>query len=295
MPDSTPITEPGVYDIDADVYHRDPVEGGSLSSSGARKLLPPGCPALFRYEREHPPEPKPHFDVGHAAHRLVLGMGPNIHQCDVVGKDGEIVTDWRTKAAQEWRDQTRAAGGVPLLIQDWQMVHDMADALAAHPLARLLFDPDHGTPEATLVWDDDHTGTHRRCRLDWLPSPRPGHRLIIPDYKTCHHADLDALSRATWDHGYAVQDAWNRAGCEALDLTDRDTAFLFVFQEKTPPYLVSVVQLDHTARQIGDALCRQALDIYARCQETGRWPDYVDSPDPAPLSLPTWVERMYEG
>lgn len=38
------ITEPGVYDLPAEVYHADPVEGGSLSSTGARKLLPPSCP-----------------------------------------------------------------------------------------------------------------------------------------------------------------------------------------------------------------------------------------------------------
>ncbi len=32
------ITVAGVYDIPADVYHADPVEGGSLSSTGARTL-----------------------------------------------------------------------------------------------------------------------------------------------------------------------------------------------------------------------------------------------------------------
>ena len=31
----------GVYDIPEDLYHRDPVPGGSLSCSGAKKLLPP--------------------------------------------------------------------------------------------------------------------------------------------------------------------------------------------------------------------------------------------------------------
>ncbi|MGW9447058.1 hypothetical protein, partial [Bacillus mobilis] len=48
------ITRPGVYDgIPEAVYHRDPVPGGSLSSSGARKLLAPSCPALFKYDQEH--------------------------------------------------------------------------------------------------------------------------------------------------------------------------------------------------------------------------------------------------
>lgn len=295
MPDSTPITDPGVYDIDADTYHRDPVAGGSLSSSGARKLLPPGCPALFRYEREHPPDPKPHFDIGHAAHRYVLGVGPHV-----------VDTGLDNRRGNAWKDAAglaREEGGVPLLSQDFDMVCAMAAALIEHPLARLLFDANHGTPEATLVWDyetrafDDNTPTtvHRRARLDWLPDPRRG-RLIIPDYKTCARGNLDALQRATYDHGYHIQDAWNRAGCEALHLSDLDTAFVFVFQEKTPPYLVTVVQLDHVARQIGDAQCRQALDVFAECQRTGRWPGYAaDDNEPEPLSLPGWVERQYEG
>jgi len=41
--DQVLITEPGVYALPADVYHADPVAGGSLSSSGAKKLL--ACPA----------------------------------------------------------------------------------------------------------------------------------------------------------------------------------------------------------------------------------------------------------
>ena len=40
--------ELGVYDLPAAAYHRDPVEGGSLSASGAKKLMPPSCPALFK-------------------------------------------------------------------------------------------------------------------------------------------------------------------------------------------------------------------------------------------------------
>ncbi|MBO0827768.1 MAG: hypothetical protein J2P24_08300 [Streptosporangiales bacterium] len=48
------ITEPGVYNLPAAVYHADPVPGGSLSQSGAKKLLPPSCPALYRYWADHP-------------------------------------------------------------------------------------------------------------------------------------------------------------------------------------------------------------------------------------------------
>jgi hypothetical protein len=45
--------EPGIYEMSADEYHARP----ELSSSGARKLLPPHTPAQFAYERRHPQAP----------------------------------------------------------------------------------------------------------------------------------------------------------------------------------------------------------------------------------------------
>lgn len=284
------ITEPGVYeDITPEDYHRDPVEYGSLSSSGARKLLPPNCPALFIYEQENPPDPKPHFDIGHAAHRLVLGSGPPIIDTRLDNRRGNA---WKDAAAE-----ARERGAVPLLTQDYEMVHDMAAALREHPFAGLLFDPDHGRPEVTIVWEDvGHLPdgrarpVWRRLRLDWLPDRGPG-RLIIPDYKTCAAADLDSLARAVVAHGYHQQDAWYRAGCEALDLAGPEARFVFVFQEKAPPYLVHVVELDHVAQQIAAGLNRTAINIYAECRDTARWPGYAD--DVTHLQLPTWYENQY--
>ena len=80
--------------MDEATYHGDPVPGGSLSSTGARKLLPPSCPALFRWQQDHPVH-KDVFDFGSAAHRLVLGAGPEIALLDY--------DNMRTKAAQEER------------------------------------------------------------------------------------------------------------------------------------------------------------------------------------------------
>ena len=44
----------------------------SLSSTGARRLIAPGCPALFDYERRHPRTPTPAMRLGRAAHRPVM-------------------------------------------------------------------------------------------------------------------------------------------------------------------------------------------------------------------------------
>jgi hypothetical protein len=273
------ITEPGIYpDLTAEEYHAD---RGSLSSSGARRLLAPSCPARFRYEQDHPQPHRRTFDIGTAAHRLVLGDGP-----ELVAVDAD---DWRTKAARAERDEVYAAGGVPLLAAEFDQVHAMADALRRHPIASALFAPGTGRAEQSLFWRDERTGVMRRARLDWLRDPRDG-RLLVPDYKTAHDASPEAIARAVDTYGYHQQGDWYTAGVRALGLDEgRGTAFLLVVQEKTAPYLVTVVELDAPAMRIGAAKNRRAIETYARCVETGHWPGYVDDTSPYYLSLPAWA------
>lgn len=270
------ITVPGVYDIPAEEYHQHP----ALSSSGARRLLPPGCPALFRYQQDNPPETTKTFEYGHAAHQLVLGAGPDIVSV--------AAPDWRTKAAKEQRDAARETGAVPLLAHEYDQVIAMAEALKAHPLASVLLAPGSGQPEQSLFWTDRPTGVHRRARVDWLPAPAAG-RMLLPDYKTTTTVDEDELRRAIHRFGYHQQAAWYLDAVTALGLADV-ARFLFVFQLKTPPYLVRVVEPDDLALRIGRDLNREAIELFAECTRTGLWAGYDDV---SLIGLPGWVENRY--
>ena len=270
-----PITEPGIYDMDNETYHS---HRYALSSSGARKLIE-ASPAHFRYEQDHPQPVKKVWDIGNAAHRLVLGNGPELRLVDY--------ERWDTKAAKAEVAEARAEGAVPLKRAEYDQVHEMAAVLRAHPVASLLFDPEHGTPEQSLFWRDEKTGVMRRARLDWLPNPRTG-RLIIPDYKTCVSAKPEKLERVIDDLGYHQQDDTYRAGCHALGIADDDAAFVFVCQEKTAPYVITVIEVNATARRIGAARNRRALETFAHCTATGYWPGYSD--DVVPVALPGWAE-----
>jgi hypothetical protein len=265
---------PGVHDIPAAAYHADPVEGGSLSSSGARRILE--SPAKFRYEQDHPPASRDVFDFGHAAHKLVLGIGPELVVVDA--------TDWRTKAAQQARDEARGAGYVPILMADWHRVEAMSNAIREHPLARVLF-ADVTAHEQVLVWRDEETGVMRRAMLDC----RRGR--VVVDYKTSTCAAPDAFAKSVAAYGYHQQDAYYRDGVTALGLDD-DPAFLFVVQEKDPPYLVAVYDLDDEALRIGRERNRLALQRYRDCVESGLWPGY--SADIETIALPRWAERQHE-
>lgn len=288
--DRLAITEPGLYDIPDDVYHSDPVPGGSLSSSSAKRLLAPSCPAIFQYERTHTRAPKAVFDVGHAAHKLVLGSGPELREIpeEYLATNGAA----STTEAKAFIKQARADGAIPLKSAEFQQVHEMARAIKAHPVASALLNPAAGKPEQSLFWVDEESGIWRRARLDWLPNRVPGRRTIIPDYKTARSAEPAAFAKAAADLGYHQQHAWYLDAVDALDLAEPAPAFVFIVQEKTAPYVVSVVELDSTAENIGRRLNRKAINTYAECTRTDTWPGY--STDVELVSLPIWYENRIE-
>lgn len=270
---------PGVYDIPDDEYHAIKT---ALSCSGAKRLLPPSCPAIFRYELDHGRPAKPAFDLGHAAHKMVLGAGPEI---EVIQHDS-----WRSKDAQTRQAAAYAEGKVPLLAVDYERVVGMADAIRRHPLASALLNPERGKPEQSLFRVDPETGVSLRSRVDWLPDPGPG-RFIVADYKSAISAEPSAIAKAVANFGYAQQDSWYTDMIVALELAE-DPAFVLIFQEKTPPYVVTVVELDQTAKQIGRGLNRRAIDLFAECVSNDDWPDYAS--DVVEISLPKWFTFQYQ-
>ncbi|SOD80039.1 PDDEXK-like protein of unknown function [Streptomyces sp. 1222.2] len=270
---------PGWVDgLSADDYHADRT---TISSSGLRALLPPGCPAQFKHDRDNPQAPKREFDLGHAVHTEVLGEGPEV---DVLPFDSYL-----TKPAKQARDEGREMGAVPLLRQEWSQVQAMAEAVRKHPVAGPLFTPGSGIAERSIYWTDPATQVRCRIRPDWLKPAGEG-RLIVVDLKTARAVDPNALQRAVYEHGYHAQAAFYLEGSKALGLHNgQEPAFIFVFQSKTPPYLVHLVELDFPALTLGAARNERALRIYADCERTGNWPGFNDRITYLPL--PPYAEK----
>ena len=264
----------GVFDgMSEELYQRH----HALSHSGAKLLLPPSCPALFRWVQDNGRPPKAAFDFGTAAHKAVLGVGAEIVTVDA--------KDWRTKAAQEAQGAAYADGKVPLLAGDVEHVEGMTTSLRQHPIASALLNPDAGRPEQSLFWTDPVTGVHLRARLDWLPTASNG-RMILVDYKSTVSAEPTSFAKSCANYGYHSQAAWYSAAATTLGLAE-DVAFVFIAQEKTPPYLVTVFELDAEALRIGRERNRRAIEVFRDCTEAGVWPGYSD--DVALISLPAWA------
>jgi hypothetical protein len=271
----------GIYPDVPDVeYHSDVT---TLSSTGARKLLPPSTPAHFRQWRDNPQPPTDAFDLGHVTHSLVLGKGaefvvldPEVHG---LKKDGTMADNPRATAT--WKAaaaEARAQGKTPIHVEDHRAALAMADAVFRNTDANAAF-AGNGQPEVTVYATDPETGVRLRARFDWLDG---GYAV---DLKTAQSAEPRDFERAAAKFGYHVQEMFYR---HVAELAGLDIArFRFVVVEKTPPHLVTVHEWDEEARRFAAGLVRDAIRQYRDCIRDDVWPPY--EPGVHEMCLPSYL------
>lgn len=274
------VTKPGIVDdMPEDVYHADPVQGGSVSQSGVKKFL--DCPAKFKYERDHPQtkEDTPDMEKGKILHSLVMGTGAEYEVLDF--------PNFLTKAAKEAKEAAKAKGKVPILTKDFIPLQEAAAALHRDPVAGPIFSPKAGgVAEQSMFMEDPDTGLWLRGRTDWVTEEDGV--VYINDYKTARSASPEDIGKAIAEHGYHIQAAaysWMRS-----ELGDgQEVRFRFIFQEKVAPYVVTVATLDQETFNMGYDQFRTGLDQIAEAEETGKWPGYVSKE--TTVGLPAWAKR----
>ena len=267
----------GLSEVD---YHAHP----ALSSTGLRRLLPPSCPARFRWWADNLAPAKAEFDHGHAAHTRVLGVGDPV----VVVRDaaGDPYTDWRKPAARAAADEVRAAGGVPLLAKDAARVDAIAAAVEVSACGPLLVAcRDGGWVEVSAFWTDGPSGVDCRARWDGAYLTVGG-RLVIVDLKTSTSAHPATFARkSVAAYGYHIQQAHYVDAAEALG--HPDPLFVFCVVEKDPPYVASPIVLDPADADLGARLAARAREIYRDCEAAGVWPGYTT--DLTRAAMPAWT------
>lgn len=286
------ITAPGAYsDIPNEVYHRDPslLPGPSISASGLKTLLG-RSPRHYWYDSplnpDRPPEKdKPHFNVGNAAHDMLL-LSDRWPECYHV-----LPADFNanaTKAQADWhaeREAAREAGKVILKADEAETVRAMAASLRANAFAAAALS--NGESEVTLVWQDPETGVWLRARPDFLPHKR----LIVPDLKTAADGSPRAFARQIANFGYAQSAALYSDGIKAI-YGAHPSNWLHVVLEKEPPHVVSLYELPGEDIERGRWLNRKAIRVFADCLSRDRWPGYAD--EPVQIGLPGWERKTID-
>lgn len=269
-----------VVDLPDEAYHRMP----ELSSSQAKALLE--SPAKFDYWRGKVRPPKSEYDLGHAVHAKVLGIGADVVEIpnDLLSADGGI----RSNAAKEWVQQARDEGRVPLKASELRPINDAAESVLRHDkAAALLSQP--GNPEVSILTVDPTTEVPLRARFDYLPYPRSPIAKGV-DLKTAKDASPKGFAKAAFDYSYDLQQEWYRH-CYRI-ATGEEIEFAFVVVELEPPYLVGYYNLSDSFMEMGRAKGAEARALFAECTRTGIWPGYDDNV--ITLEPPFWAAIAFE-
>jgi hypothetical protein len=275
---------PGISVNGAEQYHADDCGDTPTLSASIANILIGRSPAHAR--AAHPKlnpdlerKDESRFDLGTAAHKLFLEGDDSIATF--------IGSDWRTKEAKEYREEQRALGKIPLLVEQAESVRTMVDHTIAQ-VAELNIKPAlfcDGKAEVTLVWKDDHD-VICRARLDWLRDDYTA----IDDYKTTSaSADPRKWERTMYGIGADVQVAFYMRGVERI--TGVRPSFRYVVQETYPPYELSVVDLAPSALALAEDKVEKALALWATCLERDFWPGYPT--ELASIEVPTWEETRW--
>lgn len=243
-------------------------------------------PAHLKWRMDNPPEATPALIFGQALHAAVLTPEDYDSQFAVMPN-----VDRRTKAGREaWDAAAAVAQGRTQIAFDWaEQIAAMVQAVRGNPMAARLLDGPH---ETSYFWADPLTGEACKCRTD--AETVVGDMHLIVDIKTCQDASTAEFMRDAIRYGYDVQAAMYTDGVRTA--TDRESMFVFIAVEKTPPYAINILQADPGFLAYGQDRYRHLLGMYHACRVRNSWPGYTGHDnDINALELPAWLKKEIEG
>ena len=226
-------------------------------------------PEHFRYNMDNPPESTTALLFGTAVHKFILEPDTFKDEYMVIPKIDKRTRDGKEKFADF---MSRAMGRAVIDESDYEVIQLMARKAWEHPVGKLFRD---GRTEEEFYWTDSATGEACKCKTDCI-AQMDGQTYII-DYKTtrsCAGYDFEYEVRK---YGYKFQAGMYHEG--VLQCTAEDCGFIFLAQEKDPPYSLRAYVCDPEFINQGYDKFRELIGLYHKCRTTGEWPGYEGTGD----------------
>lgn len=253
-------------------------------------------PEKFRWYQEHPEPSTPTLVFGAAVHKLLL-------EPDTFDAEFAVAPecDRRTKDGRDAYNAFMAAsdGKSIISLADYEKAVEMAQKAIETPFVKKLLDGEHEKP---FYWVDDLTGEGCKIRVDCISTI--GGKPVIVDYKTTADASTDGFTRSAVNYGYTFQSGMYLEGvCQnlyhksilSLLGTGEAPIFVFIVQEKNPPYSVNICQADDLFVKYGYDIFRELLGLYKDCKESNNFFGYLGKYDVINnLSLPSYLSKEME-
>ena len=252
------------------------VDAASNSTLGRMKPTPAHCLAYLDSEEK---EPTPAMAFGSLVHCVVLEPD-SFTERYAIAPEG---INRRTNAGKaEWAEfEASTAGKIVITKEDSDTASAMADVVSLHPAASKLLGK--GVAERAGFWIDEETGELCKSKFDFVNDAG-----YVVDYKTTIDASIDEFSRSIAKFGYHRQQAIYKDGYTAI-IGKPPKGFVFIAQEKKPPYAVGVFLLDEESEDQGREEYRELLKQYSACKNSNAWPAYPSTVQE--ISLPRWAKK----
>lgn len=242
-------------------------------SSGSLKAIAKS-PAHYQTYMINPSIQTSTLNFGSAAHAMILQPNENLV---AIMPDG---IDKRTKAGKEAfaEFQANSDGKIIISRDEAITINGMIQAIDQTIWAKSLLSK--GLSEQTYLWTDSDTGLECKCRFDRI------YETLVVDYKTTADASFDGFQRQAIKYGYHIQAA------HYLDGLPPDSQFVFIAQEKEPPYAISVFNSDGDFLEYGRSERKRLIQQISECHKSNYYPGYPDKIQP--LYLPHWIKQKGE-
>lgn len=269
-------------------YHEDK---SAISKSRLEKLSV--CPKYFKWCEGNPPAKTPDFILGSAFHKLVLEPETFKDEFAVIPEG----LDRRTaQGKQAYADfEAEAVGKQVISLEQYTQISKMKDEVYSNQRAVECLIGEH---EQSMYGVDEPTGELIKTRPDCYRlieyTNEDGElirKLVITDLKSCRSIKYDALCRDVVNYGYDMQAymyCYNAS--QIFDIPMEDISFMFIFVEKSEPYLSLALECDEFVFRRGEAQYRNYISLYHECKETNNWYGLNGPEDEiGVLSLPSYL------
>jgi hypothetical protein len=226
-------------------YHKRP----EWSYSSMKKILDSGIDYAVAAKSGALGEPKsPYIDLGQLAHMIILGGDDNFAICEF--------PDFRTKAAQVWRDEQYAAGKNIITQEQFKVADTIVKNIEAHP----------HTPKFLIGKDIKHEqemfattaeGIELRGKADAIRLVEEA--AIVTDIKTTAQFDKFFKS-ASWNH-YDLQAAtYTLIAASHLKIDPALVNYYFCVAETVAPFRVQYYHASIEFVESGERKLRTCID-----------------------------------
>lgn len=285
--------DPGIYDnIPFSEYLAIPY----FSKSDVRPILK--SPKHYKYEKDHPELAKQsaRMDFGSLVDCLILEPDefpkrfltlPDTYQNS---KKQIVPFTLHSKTCRKVVEDAKKAGIIPITIKQNTNARLIGLAIQNHRTAQTWL---KGRKQITIIWKDPETGVMCKGRIDIQLEDR------LVDLKVTDDPSGGAFSRTATKMLYHVQAAAYLMGLYCADTgkypEEWTLPFSFIAAEANPPYDVVTYDMDQESLDAGRAVFNSAIQLYADCMETDKWPGISDFAEP--LTIQQWaIHRiLYEG